>query len=501
MKHITDVLLTDLRHLIADLGTGGGLMSPSIYDTAQVIRYAPPEGGAWPALNWLSAQQQPDGGWGDPSIPRARDVPTLAAILALRTYGARTPEHLAVKRGLSFLHRHSIHWRQLPDDIPVGVELLLPYLLDEAKALDLYIPCEPYAALIRLGERRRSLVARIPLAPGTTLAHSWEALGKTADVTVIDALGSVGHSPAATAAWLHSAAGRDDLADSRAAARRYLTQVENVTGVGIPGVVPTAWPITCFEQAFGLYPLLIGGLLDHPALQEVIQPQIDSLERAMLPNGLGFTDAFIPDGDDTAEALAVLHAAGRTVMPTTMLGFERDSHFYSYPGELQPSLTTTAHATQVLGMLGTPHTQGIAYLLERQAADGRWFGDKWSSSWLYATLQVLMALIDTQYTAAIRRATNAILANQQPDGGWGVPCSVAEETAYAILALRLLARAGLLDDDARLSLRLGERWMLNSYRPFRTDAELLWMAKEAYRPHRIARVFELAATFPSEIPL
>lgn len=42
MDRITDILLTDLRHLIADLGKGGGMISPSIYDTAQVLRMAPP---------------------------------------------------------------------------------------------------------------------------------------------------------------------------------------------------------------------------------------------------------------------------------------------------------------------------------------------------------------------------------------------------------------------------------------------------------------------------
>src|SRR5206468_11903416 len=113
-------------------------------------------------------------------------------------------------------------------------------------------------------------------------------------------------SPAATAAWLHAAAGHADLADACATARRYLTQAAAATGMDIPGVVPTVWPIARFEQATSLYTLLIAGLLDHPRLRDVLKPQIDDLAAAMRPNGLGFSDYFAPNGQTTAAALAVL---------------------------------------------------------------------------------------------------------------------------------------------------------------------------------------------------
>ena len=83
MNRMIDVLLTDLQCQIADLGKDGGLIGPSVYDTAQVLRLMPPREGVGPALSWLTEQQHPDGGWGDPSVPRARDVPTLAAVLAI----------------------------------------------------------------------------------------------------------------------------------------------------------------------------------------------------------------------------------------------------------------------------------------------------------------------------------------------------------------------------------------------------------------------------------
>ncbi|MBD2248543.1 hypothetical protein [Nostoc sp. FACHB-888] len=61
-------LFTELRSLIADLGKNGGLISPSVYDTAQVLRFYPPATGVEPALEWLLTQQQADGGWGNPRI-------------------------------------------------------------------------------------------------------------------------------------------------------------------------------------------------------------------------------------------------------------------------------------------------------------------------------------------------------------------------------------------------------------------------------------------------
>ena len=83
MNRMLDLLITDLRHLVSDLGKDGGLTSPSIYDTAQVLRLAPASESTCATLDWLLAQQKADGGWGNPAIPLTRDVPTLATVLAL----------------------------------------------------------------------------------------------------------------------------------------------------------------------------------------------------------------------------------------------------------------------------------------------------------------------------------------------------------------------------------------------------------------------------------
>ncbi len=53
MLEETTSLIAELRTLIGELGKDGGLISPSVYDTAQVLRYYPPKEGVEPALHWL----------------------------------------------------------------------------------------------------------------------------------------------------------------------------------------------------------------------------------------------------------------------------------------------------------------------------------------------------------------------------------------------------------------------------------------------------------------
>lgn len=495
MKRTLDILLTDLRYLIADLGVNGGQVSPSIYDTAQTLRLAPPPEGIGPALNWLTEQQQSDGGWGDPVLPRTREVPTLAAMLALHAYGTRTHDRLAVRTALAFLKRQAWQWMTpLPDDLPAGIELLLPRLIEEAARSGLDVPLAPYASLIALGNRRRRLIAEAPPSPGNPATHAWDAWGVEPDIALLDGAGSVGHSPAATAAWLYVAERRIDLGVACARARRYLEQASAATGLDIPGVVPTVWPIARFEQATALYTLLIAGLLDHPQLRAALDPQIDALAGALRPAGMGFSDFFAPNGQTTAAALAVLRAAGRPADPAVLKGFIDSDHYCAYPDEFQASVSVTAHAVYALALFDGAGAHARSYIVEHQLPDGRWHGDKWNGSWLYATCQALIALRGSEHRAAMKRAVDALLSYQHAEGGWGMHGSTAEETAYGILAMRALLGDGLIDAGALIALARAEKWMLQEYRPFSPNQQLCWLAKELYRPLRIAQSFELAAT-------
>ena len=490
MPDLIDTILAELRALVRALGTDGGLISPSVYDTAQVARLLPrhPDRGA--ALDWVLDQQQPDGGWGDPAVPLTRHVATLAALLALGA--APLPAaRVAVQRGTAFFGRRAEHWvGTLPDDLPVGVELLLPRLLAEAEAAGLDVPRANYAALVALGERRRRKIAASEPRPGSPPIHSWEAWGTQPKRCLLDQSGGVGHSPAATAAWLRAASEQGGDAATLVPAEAYLSAAAGATGADIPGVVPTVWPIARFEQAFALYALVAAGLLCDPRLRDVVQPQLRDLGRAAGAQGLGMSDYFLADGDNTAVALAVLGSAGYAVERDVLRQFELETHVFAYPGEHQPSLSLTAHALHAYTLLGTVPPRIMAYVLERQQPDGRWASDKWHSSWLYATSQVLLALPPVGYERVMASAVDALLRAQRADGGWGSAGSTAEETAYAVLALRWSRRCLRL--AVAEPLRRARAWLRTAYE---TDAagRTGWIGKETYCPPRITRAFELAA--------
>jgi hypothetical protein len=495
MSYIVDILLTDLRRTIADLGKQGGLQNASIYDTAQVIRFATTPEAPWPAIEWLLSQQQADGGWGNPAVPRARHVPTLAAILALHRYALRRHTREAILAGVSFLRRQASVWSgPLPDDLPAGIELIIPHLLEDPICEELGISVPAYASLMALGKKRRALIAGIKLQRGTTPLHSWEAFGTSVDATLIDGTGSMGHSPSATAAWLRLASQQTELADACEAARSYLCAASAATGSDIPGLMPTNWPIDRFEQCFSLHALLLSDLLDHPGLHDVLQPQVNALAAAMLPSGLGFSDHFIADGDDTAAAIAVLHACGHAVPITALTRFQVDNHFVAWHNELQQSISVTARAAHALHRQGYNVEAPLNHLCQFQLPDGRWMVDKWHGSWLYSTGLATITLAEVGWYDTMQTAVDGMLAFQLPAGGWSANDSYTQsDTALAVMALLAVKRAGALNAAGDEALRRAAQLMLQHYRPFTSSGPYYWMAKEAYYPPRIERAFELSA--------
>jgi hypothetical protein len=494
MPTILEQSLAELHQLIHDLGTEGGLVSPSIYDSAQVLRLYPPTD-YQPALEWLLQQQQADGGWGDPSVPHTRDVPTIGAMLALKERDPRPAARAAIAAGCTFLRNHGNHWRgALPDSLPVGVELILPYLLEEAAQAGLDISPEPYAALIANGTKRRTRLSQMHIRGGSTHAHSWESFGANPDPELIDGSGSVSHNPAATAAWLRANSATGANPDLSAAAQSYLERCCVATGLNIPGVVPGVWPLVRFEQAFVLYILFIAGLLEHPALRDVIHKQLVNLMPAIQSAGLGLSDHFAADGDDTAAALLVLKAAGFPVNALPLAHFTNENHFYGYKGELHGSVSLTARCISTLQRFrydGADPAPYLQYVLDRQQPDGRWKHDKWHGSWIYTTLHAVLALCDTGgHEPAVRRAVEALLAHQKPSGSWGTQ----EETAYAIFTLRAACRV-LPSERINAALARAQHWMHARY-PY-SDAATGWIGKELYRPYRIVRSVELATTISS----
>lgn len=501
MNRTIETLMADMQNVIATAGQDQGRITPSVYDTAQVLRLYPPESDIEPGLRWLLGQQQADGGWGNPAVPRARDIPTLSAMVTLATYKSTFQEsgiiEDAVEAGAAFLkQQHPLWQKPLPQDLPTGAEMVMIALLEDAEELGIDVCHETYDALRALGERKRRYIASVKPAAGTAPTYTWEVWGTAAQADILDGSGGVGHSPAATAAWLNSAGGKEELAREDGAAQRYLDGASRATGVDVPGVVPTVWPIKRFEQAWVLYSLFATNLLSAEYFADFADPLMSELASVMRPHGMGMSDYFIADGDITSTTTAVLRAAGRSVDTSRLRRFRNDGHFITYTEELQSSLTTTAHAVLALGLAGQNVDTPCQFLISHQGTDGRWHGDKWHSSWLYTTATVVAALVQAGKPAALPATRQAVLAAQKTNGGWGITSkSTTAETAYALQILLMLDRAGLLNESARAARDRGYRWLLSHYRPFKSEptSERLWIGKELYAPTRVDRANELSA--------
>jgi squalene-hopene/tetraprenyl-beta-curcumene cyclase len=236
---------------------------------------------------------------------------------------------------------------------------------------------------------------------------------------------------------------------------------------------------------------------DHPALlsaiewllgEEVTQLGDWSVRRPELePGGWAFEFANVnyPDVDDTAEVvLALQRLAGRAPLGARIDGsigralrwvegmqsraggwgaFDADNTrslvrelpFLDF-GEVidEPSADVTAHALEMLGELGLSDTPaarlGVRWLIERQEADGSWFG-RWGINHVYGTGAAVPGLIAAGVDPSdpcIRRAVEWLEGHQNEDGGWGEDPrsydeerwigrgpSTASQTAWALLAL------------------------------------------------------------------
>lgn len=77
MNALSEQILSELRHLLSEM-SDGGLVGPSVYDTARALQFQGNVTGRQDAYAWLIAQQQADGGWGSADFPLFRHAPTWA---------------------------------------------------------------------------------------------------------------------------------------------------------------------------------------------------------------------------------------------------------------------------------------------------------------------------------------------------------------------------------------------------------------------------------------
>ncbi|AKO06308.1 hypothetical protein ACQR5T_07475 [Xanthomonas oryzae pv. oryzicola] len=496
MNALCEQIFAELRHLLGETHNGGAV-GPSVYDTARVLWFHHAPADLPNAYAWLIAQQQADGGWGSADFPLFRHAPTWAAWLALQRASACIPgAAAALEAATAFLERQPDPYaRAVPDDAPIGAELILPALSGEAAALSNGAAFPRHPALWPLRQARLAKLAKgTSLPSGHPLLHSWEAWGPAPASACPDEDGSIGISPAATAAWRAQALQQGDtLQAGRAAA--YLQAAARATRSGIEGIVPNVWPINVFEPAWSLYTLHLAGLFAHPALAEAVRATVAPLAARMSARGLGPALHFAADADDTAVVLSVLHLAGRAPTADALRQFERGALFVTFPGERNASVSTNIHALHALRLLGEPAVATRTYVETNRNPEGVWGNEKWHVSWLYPTAHAIAALAQGHPRWRDECALAALLQAQHADGGWGAGSAPTfEETAYALFALHAMD-SGETPEARRLiaqAVAQARAWMLARYVPHALPQTALWIGKELYCPLLVVRVTELA---------
>jgi halimadienyl-diphosphate synthase len=403
-------------------------------------------------LRWLADNQLADGSWGS-SVRYEHDriLCTLASLAPLAEFGRRAEDRRAVDAGTRYLWQHGHLLGHEPVEL-VGFELLLPALVQRARAAGVAVPphLDIYAA-----ERARKLDL-IPAAalysPRATVVHSLEFLGERADITRLGEAqgvhGAIGNSPAATAFYL----GQTHLDDARA-----LSYLESCLDHSGGATAPVLHPCETFELLWAAYHLFLGGA----ATQRLLRPlERQQLLAAVRQAGVSLSPTFpIPDADDTAVALLLLHDLGEQVDPRVLKGFEAaDGSFVSFPYERHSSVGVNAHVLHALARVpGYPEAdlaieRILTYLADQHS--GMYWIDKWHISPLYATAHVLRALDDLPPAHRARLAHLVDLSrlwlrqSQNPDGSWGFYGQpTPEETAYGLLALLATRETDQRDAD------------------------------------------------------
>ncbi|WP_233358551.1 prenyltransferase/squalene oxidase repeat-containing protein [Thermomonospora amylolytica] len=378
-----------------------GQVTPSVYETGRLVGLAP-----WLALHdervrYLVRTQRPDGGWGAPHRGYAL-VPTLSAVEALlaelrRGPADRSGPRKAVDRGLTALGEWLEGGGPPIPDMP-AVELIVPVLIDRINDHLEHLDGGPSGRRLvppaGMDDAKAALIGSLVRAGADLPDKLWHALEIAGDAaagargTAPEHTGTIGASPAATAAWLGPAE-----PPPHHPARRYLETAARAHG----GPVPCGLPITVFERGWVLSWLIRAGV-------PVRAPErlVRELREAIGPAGAPAAAGLPADADTTSAALYALALAGAPHPPDVLWGYETPTHFCTWRGEDGRSITTNAHVLEAFGRhLATVRGPAERYaatvakvagwLCEQQLPDGQWT-DRWHASPYYATACAAPAL-------------------------------------------------------------------------------------------------------------
>jgi halimadienyl-diphosphate synthase len=454
-----------IRQIAARLGSGN--VSPSAYDTAWVARIpslADATKPAYPAaLAWLRAKQLPSGEWDHaPERPWIQGTvfATLAAVSALAEW--KDPgDAPRIARAVARLEALVPDLAAEPPGTSVTA-LLLFANAREAVALGVAVPDGVYRPYEERAKKvlgylehliRENDLLRKP-HPGWFNLEMMGSLMSPERLAVATAMrsdnGSVAASPSASAFLLreHRRLGRD-LPDVAA----YLDALVDSGRGGVRhfGLLDQ------MDLVIGLNFLVRGGI---PANSPLLAPAVELLaQRFDRQRGISWGRGFpCRDSDDSAMAAEVLLRAGKPTNIEVVREFFNGSYFTCYREEASPTPAVSMNVVAALEQfeispeLEAMKQKTVTWLTSQIREDG-YILDRWHLSPFYAEFRAVFALRDLAPEAA-RRCVGWMLREEHASGGWGMlGLATAEETAYAVLALRHWRERHPSDVDAEVFAR------------------------------------------------
>ncbi|KAK4776390.1 hypothetical protein SAY86_005078 [Trapa natans] len=214
----------------------------SPYDTAWVAMVpctSSPQKAQFPqCVNWLLNNQLLDGSWGLPDrqhlLMKDALLSTLASILALKQWGVGERQ---IVRGLEFIATNSSSATDEKQHSPVGFDVILSGMINQAKYLDINIPFRQSDADTVLHRRNIDLKrCSESLSEGSKAYPSYisEGLGKSQDLEMVMKYqrknGSILNSPSATASVLSNLQNSGCL--------HYINTLLEKLGDAVPAIYP-----------------------------------------------------------------------------------------------------------------------------------------------------------------------------------------------------------------------------------------------------------------------
>jgi hypothetical protein len=232
---------------------------------------------------------------------------------------------------------------------------------------------------------------------------------------------------------------------------------------------------------------------------------------------------FQPDVDDTAKTISTLTVLGRDANPQQMIKvFEANTHFRTYAGERDPSLTANCNALSAL--LHQPDVRTYGRQIQKITkflcdywwnSDGK-IKDKWNTCYLYPSVLLVEVLVDLvsslelgklpdvlgqelQHRVAITlyQACLRPLLDQASDGSWN---KSIEATAYGVLILTEARRLCFFDrlrEPLDEAIRRGIAFA-DSIGDDEAELNYIWIEKVSYASILLTKSYLLAARWATK---